>query len=77
MISSCCCCCCKNGECRNALKIFRFTGNPKNKMDQRQAIPGTKNNTKKSEGLRHFFLAKTKAAVTMQVEPISMAVISF
>ncbi len=46
-------------------------------MDQRQAIPGTKNNTKKSEGLRHFFLAKTKAAVTMQVEPISMAVISF
>jgi hypothetical protein len=45
-------------------------------MDKRQAIPGTKNNTKKSEGLRHF-LAKTNTAATMQVEPTSMAAISF
>ncbi len=45
-------------------------------MDQRQAIPGTKNNTKKPEGLRHFFLATTNAAATMQEEPTSMTAIS-
>ncbi len=46
-------------------------------MDQRQAIHGTKNNTKKSEGLRHFFLATTNVAATMQEESTSMAAISF